>query len=154
MILLVKLILITTIWVLGLTIITTEGMGLYAVRLWAKKKIEEGNRWVEPLIYCHWCMPSIHAILGYTFAYGLGILHGYSVAYVLMYPLVVAGASLLCGLIWEVRQMLVNLTAYYDNMEQLSFFDIKDRKDAFNRKNPRQFNPDSQRNKFKGNGYT
>lgn len=102
---LLKLIGITSLLVLGYTIITQEGMGLYAIRQWAEKKAEEGNRWVEPIFICHWCQSSTWSLLGFSFAYGLGII-SISWKLLFLYVLCVCGTSLVCGFTWGIHLMI------------------------------------------------
>lgn len=128
MITLFSLILITSIWVMGLTIITQEHMLLYSWREWADKKHEAGSKWLEPVIICHWCMPSLHSIVGYLFAIGIGIITTFEWRFVFMYPLVAMGSSLLNGMIWGIHKMIEAKTGYFENMEQLTHWDIVDRK--------------------------
>jgi hypothetical protein len=124
----ISLILITTIWVLGLTIVTQEGMLLFSIREWANKKHEAGNKWMEPVIICYYCMPSIHSLIAYLFAIGIGIITSFEWKLVFMYPLVVMGSSLLNGIVWGIHKMIETKTGYFENMEQLTHWDIMDRK--------------------------
>lgn len=102
MILLFSLIIITSILTLGFTIISQEGMALYKIREWAKKKNDKGNKWVEPLFLCIWCMPSIWSSFGFFFAYQIGVLKCDTWNILWYYPLCVGGSSILGGLIWTV----------------------------------------------------
>lgn len=102
MILLFSLIIITSILTLGFTIISQEGMALYKIREWAKKKNDEGNKWVEPLFLCIWCMPSIWSSFGFFFAYQIAVLKCDTWNILWYYPLCVGGSSILGGLIWTV----------------------------------------------------
>lgn len=128
MTLIFELILISSIWVLGLTIITQEGMLLYSIREWANEKHENGNRWLEPVILCHWCMASLHSVIGYLFAIGIGIINTFEWRLVFMYPIVVMGSSLFNGIVWGIHKLIESKTQYYENAEILSHFDISDRK--------------------------
>lgn len=128
MILLLSLILITSIWVLGLTIATQENMVLYSWREWGNRKLEEGKWWSEPLILCLWCMSSIHSLVGYSFAIGAGIITSFEWKLIFIYPLVVMGSSLLNGIIWGIHKLIEAKTKYYINVETLTWFDISDRK--------------------------
>lgn len=101
MILLFQLIIITSIWCLGVKIVTAEGMLLEKLGVYAKRQVEEGNVIWDALIACEWCLPSIHSLLGYSFALVLGVITHFEWKLVFMYPLVAMGASLLNGLIWN-----------------------------------------------------
>lgn len=123
--LLFNLILITSIWCIGLTIVTQNNMLLHSVRIWAESK---ESKWYAPLILCTWCLPSIHSAVGYGFAVGIGIINSFSWRLVFMYPLVVMGASFVTGIVWSVYELISIKTQYYTNIEQLSYFDLKERK--------------------------
>lgn len=123
-----SLIALTSIIVLGITICTQPGMIFYSLREWANEKHEKGNRWLEPVILCHWCMPSIHSVIGYLFAIGIGIINTFEWRLVFMYPIVVMGSSLFNGIVWGIHKLIESKTQYYENAEILSHFDISDRK--------------------------
>lgn len=110
MILLFELIAITSIWVLGLTILTQPKMLLGSIRNWADTK----GQWVEPLIRCHWCMPSVHSLIGYGFAIGMGLIQQFSWFLVVIYPLVALGSSLINGLIWGWHLKIESETTFYN----------------------------------------
>jgi hypothetical protein len=120
MLLLLKLIALTSIWVLGLKIVTSEGMILSKWADYGKKKVEEGKLIFEPLIVCEWCMPSIHSLFGYGFAFALGILP-VSWALLFIYPLVVMGSSIVAGLTWGSYKTMM---AYADLVDaKTEFYD-------------------------------
>ena len=119
MITLLSIISITSIWVLGLTIATQEGMILYSIREWGDKIHSKGNKWIEPIILCHWCMPSLHSIVGYAFAYKIGVIDFVSWQIVFMYPLVVMGSSMLNGLVWGIHKLIENKSSYYEHVENI-----------------------------------
>lgn len=96
---LLSLILVTSIWVLGLTIATQKDMVLYFLREEAEKM---ESKIFEPIIICHWCMPSLHSLVGYVFVFFTGIVDEFTWRVALMYPLVVCGSSLVCGLVWAI----------------------------------------------------
>lgn len=140
-ILLIKLIIITSILVLGWTAASQEGMVFYPIRQWAEKKNEEGLKIMQPLFLCVWCQSSIWSLMGYAFAYGLGIIEHFKWEWILLYLLTVAGSSLLNGIVWGVHRLIEATTAkndaaerYYDNVEKLAYMDIKDRKEAFKKR--------------------
>lgn len=101
MIVLFKLILLTTIWCLGMKIITSDHMILEKLGRYARKKVEEGKLIYDPIIACEWCMPSMHSLIGYGFAIILGIITQFSWALVAIYPLVAIGSSIGTGMIWN-----------------------------------------------------
>ncbi len=107
-----KLILITTILVVGWKIATAEGMLLHSVSVWANKSVAKGYKIFE-LLTCPFCMPSVFSILGYGFAWicHIAIISG-KVA--LMYPLVACGASILSGGIWLVYELITAKRDYYN----------------------------------------
>jgi hypothetical protein len=112
MIILFQIIVLTSIWVLGWTIVTQQGMLLYSIREWAEG---QGSKILEPVILCHWCMPSLHSVFGYIFAFSLGLLPP-DPAMLFIYPLVVMGSSLCCGMIWTLYQYLSAKTEFYNKM--------------------------------------
>lgn len=116
---------ITTMLVLGWVIITQEGMGLYFIREWGEEK-KKNNKWIEPLILCHWCMPSSWSIVGMAFAELLGLLQD-SWRIIIIYPIVVCGSSFCCGMLWLLFNMLTSRNNYYKNVEKLTHWDILDR---------------------------
>lgn len=126
MILLFKLILLTTIWCLGIKIITAERMAFDNVGRYAQRKVEEGKIIFDPLIACEWCMPSIHSLIGYSFAIGLGIITHFYWTLVIMYPLVVIGASVGTGFTWNayltmnsIKERNESQTDFYDGLHQV-----------------------------------
>jgi hypothetical protein len=132
MILLIKLILLTTIWNLGVEIIFSDGMGLENVRKWAEEK---KSKWYEVIFWCVWCRPSIHSLIVYAAAIGIGLIKVFSWKLVVIYPFVVAGSSLLSGVIWSIYKLIEIKSLYYKHKEQNEFFDLKDRKfNHFNNK--------------------
>lgn len=128
-----ELILLTSIIVLGITISTQSGMILYSFREWADKKQEEGKKWVVPLIVCIWCMPSLWSLVGYLFAALTGVIDHFSWHLVFMYPVVVCGSSFLSGVAWMLYTKIEIQIKYYENEEQNSHFNLKDRKERFKR---------------------
>lgn len=137
MIILFQLILICHIWVMGITIVTSEGMIFYSWRQWANKKIDAGQRVWEAVFTCHWCAPSLNTIISYSFAVLLGIISKFEWRLVAMYPLVAMGTSLLNGIVWGMQKLIEAKTKYYINAEKLAYFNIKDKKEKFKQKNIR-----------------
>lgn len=125
MILLMQNITILTIWCLGITVVTQKGMALYFIREWAEQK---KSIWYDPLILCEWCLASIHSIISFFIAIGIGVIKVLSWKLLFMWPLVVMGASFATGIIWTLYKMIEIKTKYYQNAEQLSHFEIRDRK--------------------------
>lgn len=134
MILLFKFILITTIWCVGVMICTADGMIMYKIRVYAKNKIDSGAKHYEALVYCPWCLPSVHSIVGYLFSILLGIVSKFEWSIFFMYPLVVMGSSLLTGIIWSIHNLIDAKTQYYLNAEKLAYFEIRDRKNKYHEK--------------------
>lgn len=125
MILLFEIITLATIWNIGIEIVFSDGMGLESVRKWAEQK---ESKWVEVLFTCIWCRPSLHSLFGYGAAIGLGLIDKFEWGLVVMYPFVVAGASLLSGMIWGIYKLIEVKTLYFKHKEQNEFFDLKNRK--------------------------
>jgi len=101
MIILFKLILITSLLILGYTIASQENMVFYKIRVWAEKVYDKGSKWVAPFFLCIWCHSSIWSMPGFLFAYGIGVI-GLSWNLLWYYPLCVCGSSLVSGLIWTL----------------------------------------------------
>lgn len=134
MILLLKLILLTTTWCIGVMIGTADGMIMDKIRVYAKNKIDSGAKYYEALVYCPWCLPSVHSLIGYLFAILLGIVSKFELSILFMYPLVVMGSSLLTGIVWSIHNLIDAKTQYYLNAEKLAYFEIRDRKNKYNEK--------------------
>lgn len=116
----------TSVWVLGIKIATSPGMILEKAGEWGGQKVREGHRIFEALLVCHYCMPSIHSIIGYSFAIGIGVVE-FHWRLLIAYPIVVMGSSLFNGLVWGWHEKIKNETKYLENVEKLSHFDIRDR---------------------------
>jgi hypothetical protein len=128
MILIFKLIALTSIWVLGLTIITQDGMALYSIRHNLTDDSGKATKTIyDPIIVCHWCMPSIHSIIGYVFALVVGIIHELDWRLIIIYPIVVMGSSLVCGLVWQIYKALEVYCKYTKHLEQMAYWELKER---------------------------
>ena len=132
MTLLFELILITYLLVIGWTIITQPNMGLGQIREWAG---EQDSVFMNAALVCHWCMPSTWSLIGYFFAWRLGLIETFSWKLIWVYPLVVCGSSLLCGITWAAYQMIKSTSEkneveanYLSHIEQMAFFDLQERK--------------------------
>lgn len=128
MILLVELIVLCSIWNIGIEIIFSDGMALQSVREWAESK---DSKWYEVLFYCIWCRPSIHSLVGYMAAIGIGLIDKFEWKLIYMYPLVVCGTSAISGIVWSVYKLIEIKTLYYKHKEQNEFFDLKNRKQSY-----------------------
>lgn len=117
MILLLKLIIITVIWCLGFKVVTSDGMWLEKIGQYAEHK--NALIW-KPLVKCIWCMPSIHSLVGYGLAVGIGVITGFSWHLVFMYPLVVMGSSFICGVLWSISECIETLTSYFSNKNNIN----------------------------------
>lgn len=135
MIELFSIIALTSIWVLGLTIATQPDMILYSWRRWADEaKKRTSHKIYEPLIQCHWCMPSIHSVFGYAFYF---LITGDQLNWriCVAYPIVVMGSSIINGLIWGWHKKIENQSKYFENVEKLTYFDIMERKKKYRERN-------------------
>jgi hypothetical protein len=115
---LLKLISITSLLVLGWTIVTQPKMGLHFVRTWADKKKENGFILADSLFLCVWCQPSIWSLLGFGFAFGLGILNHLEWNLLLLYVLTVCGSSLLAGITWTIYETISQIHLYFKNLNE------------------------------------
>lgn len=122
------LIVLTSIWNIGIEIVLSDGMALERVRKWAENKT---GKWIEPLITCLWCRPSVHSLIGYSVAICLGLIDKFEWQLVVMYPLVVCGTSSVSGIIWSIYKLIEIKTLYYKHKEQNEFFDLKNRKQNY-----------------------
>jgi hypothetical protein len=119
--LLFNLILITSIWVLGLTIATQEDMIFHNLRVNAERHKDNGWGIMDAVILCHWCMPSIHSVFGYAIAYGIITIPEITWVHLAMYPPVVMGSSILCGLIWSLYKLISAITQYYEDLNNIPY---------------------------------
>lgn len=106
--LIIKMIFLTTLWTLGWKVIISEGMLLEKIGSWGDKKAEQGYKIVEGLITCPWCVPNIHGLLFvWPLAFGMGIMPlEFSWKYVFAYPFCVAGSSFVSGYVWGLFLMV------------------------------------------------
>lgn len=116
MIQLLELIIITSVWVLGLTIATQEHMVLYGVRVWANK-YQDNYKILKALITCPFCMPSIHSLFGYFFAVAGGIV-SLDLRLLVLYPIVVMGASILTGFSWTLYDLMSIKVAHIEKLNE------------------------------------
>lgn len=131
------------VWVLGVKISTSEGMVFEKLGNWGEKKEEEGYKIMKGLITCQWCLPGFHSIIAWAFAFILGgIPFEFNWKYFVMWPIIIMGTSLLTGLTWtiyltinQVRERNEIEAKYYEHVEALAHFDLKDRKKVFNEHN-------------------
>lgn len=114
MILLLSLIFICSVWCLGLTILTSEGMLLESVGRWVHERIKTNTSILKALIGCIWCMPSIHTSVAMFFAYKIGIVQDINITLVYYYPLVAMGSSLVSGIVWTFYQKMEAQMKHYD----------------------------------------
>ncbi len=106
------LIIFTSLLVLGWTIVTQEEMLLHGIRVWAEGR---NKKWLEPLVLCHWCQPSIWSLFGYFFAIITGVVH-VELRIVYLYPLVVCGSSIVCGFVWTAYLVMNREMQYYETL--------------------------------------
>lgn len=132
MILLFKLILLTSMIVLALKIAMSEDMLLEGLGKWFKKKIDEGHKWLE-MFYCQWCMATFYSLIAHAFAFGLNILPlEFNWQLLIRWPLVVFGASFLSGNLWnlyETTNRIKDRNDAEENFYNLSIEDMIERND-------------------------
>ena len=119
MIILFKLILLTTMWCLGMKIITSDHMIFEKLGRYARGKVEEGKLIYDPIIACEWCMPSMHSLIGYGFGIVLGVINHFEWALVAIYPLVAIGSSIGTGMIWN---FYLTMNSIKERNESQSYF--------------------------------
>lgn len=125
MTLLFEIILITSILVIGWTIVTQPSMGLGDIREWAEA---QDSVFINATLVCHWCMSSSWSLIGYFFAWRIGLIESFSWKLFWMYPLVVCGSSFLCGLSWAIFKRIEIQIKHLTNLEKLTFWDTCERK--------------------------
>jgi len=124
------LILLTSIIVIGITVVTQEGMLLFWVREWAEEK---KSKIFDALIRCIWCMSSVWSLIGFLFASLIGVINHFSWHLIFIYPIVVCGSSFVSGFFWTLYKKIEIQIKVYENEEQNLFFDLKDRKAKYKR---------------------
>lgn len=133
MIIVVKLILITVMIGLSWKFATSPGMLLEKVGDWSQKKRDAGYKIFEILL-CPFCGASLFSIISIGFGLAIGICFS-TWNLLVIYPLIVFGSSTLTGIGWYLWLLLESKRAYFSNMEQLTYFEIKNKKkDYYNKK--------------------
>jgi hypothetical protein len=131
LLLIIKISVLTSIWILGIKVATKPGMILEKLGEYCKDKVDNGSRFFEPTCVCAWCMPSLHSIIGFVFAYIFDILP-LNVNVILLYPFVVMLSSFVCGVLWTLCEILITYSELVNHKETLAHYDIKDRKAKYN----------------------
>lgn len=129
----------TYIWVIGVKIATSEGMILEKLGTWGEEQ-EEENKIFKGLITCPWCLPGVHSIVGWGYAFILGgIPFEWNWKYLVMWPIIIMGSSLCAGLTWTIYLAISKIGAnneiqskYYEHVEEMAFYDLKERKERYN----------------------
>lgn len=125
------LIVVTSIWVLGVKISTYKGMVFQRFGAYAKERVKNGDIIFEAIVTCAWCMPSIHTVVGY--AYGLFVF-GMEWRVLFMYPIVIMGASVASGITWTLIEYLIKNLEHIINIERLSHYEVRDRQDEYHKR--------------------
>ena len=110
-IIILKIILITTCLVWGVKISTEEGMVFEKLGMWADKKIESGQKYWEAILRCPFCMPSFWGLVSIGIGYLLNICDSWNIF--IAYPVIVGGASLVSGMIWTCFQLISAAAKYF-----------------------------------------
>jgi len=126
----IQIVALVTVWNLGVEIVLSEDMGLHKLRLWAESK---SSKIFEPLIICIWCRPSIHSLIGFIAAAGLGWINLLSWHNLILYPFVVAGASFISGTSWSIYKLIEIKYNYLTHKEENEYLDLKQRKIDYNK---------------------
>ena|SRR5688572_11194751 len=104
------------IWVMGIKIGTADDMIFEKLGKYGKKKVEQGYKIFEAIIVCEWCLPSVHSIFGYGFAFAFDVIpFQWDVRYIIMWPIVVAGTSLCTGLTWTIYKTINDIKDNNEN---------------------------------------
>lgn len=107
-----KLILFTVCLVWGVKIVTEPGMAADKIGEWAEEKVKDGYKIFDALLTCPFCMPSIYSSFGYGMGYLLGVVTSWHD--LVAYPIVVCGSSMIGGIIWQVFQLIIRISRYFD----------------------------------------
>lgn len=103
MMILLKLILLTTMIVMALKIALSKNMLLEKLGSWVEYKSDE-YKFFDSFI-CAWCMPALQSITAHAFAFGLRILPlEFNWQLLIRWPLVIFGASFLSGNLWNLYE--------------------------------------------------
>lgn len=123
-------ILSTVIWVLAIKISTSDDMVFERLRKWAEDVEERYNtKWMDPVVLCEWCLPSVHSFFTYGLLWGAGVVHEFSWHHLAIYPLVVGGSSFCSGMLWLGYLTLNRIKEYYEHAERLAYYDKRDRQE-------------------------
>jgi hypothetical protein len=95
--------------VLGVKIITHEGMALHYLKIRAEAT---GKKYFEPLIICEWCMPSVYSLFGWGFTF---LKVGWHPESLYFYPITVAATSVITGTLWTVIMILIKYLNFIQN---------------------------------------
>ena len=125
----IQIVILVTVWNLGIEIVLSEDMALHKLRLWAESK---SSKIFEPLIICIWCRPSIHSLVGFIAAFGLGWIE-LSWRLLIFYPFVVAGSSFLSGTAWSIYKLIEIKYRYLTHKEENEYLNLKQRKIDYNK---------------------
>lgn len=124
-----ELVTVTTIWVLGIKVVTHKGMVLERLGQYGERKVDEGKKIFEPLFVCAWCMSSIHSSIGYMLVYTT--MATFQWRSLLMYPIVAMASSFASGMLWLIYETLTIRKKLYEKQEEMSYLDLKNRKFIF-----------------------
>ena len=110
------LILITSLWTVGIFLATSEGEILHGVKVGFQKAL--GEKWSQPFISCPYCMPSVHGLL-ICATYHLYRYELYHVLPVwpwslLRYLFVVVAASTFNYILYNLIRSLMGYASLYD----------------------------------------
>ena len=106
------IILITSIWCVGITLFTQNGFLLYFIRKYAESKVGKYKIW-NGLLLCIWCMAGVHSLLGYGFWF---LAKGIDWGLLKSIHIVICGVALLNGILWGIMQALSALNTILGNM--------------------------------------
>lgn len=129
-------IILTSIWVLGIKIVTSDGMALEALGRKAEAMAKKNKVW-DVLLYCEWCMPSLHtAVITYPVMYVMGMFGGIGILKsLLLLPYCISGASFITGMFWFLYNIMVSKKSCYDNAQKYYYHKTKQVKQSINAAN-------------------
>lgn len=120
MILLLKLIILTSMTSLAWKIASSRDMIFEQIGFWAQYQVDEGKKIFE-LLVCPWCCGTLFTLFGMLEAYGLKIITHLEWQLLLYYFLTVCGCSIVTGLTWTIYLTINSKKQYYDNAQKFYY---------------------------------
>lgn len=122
-------------------ILISPGMLLEKIGNRAQYEIEQGNK-VFDLIFCEWCAVTTFIWVGWVFMFSFEVVpFTFKLNYIALHFIVWFCSSFVSGITWTFytttnakKEYYESAKKYYDNAEQISFWEIKERKESHYKK--------------------